>query len=154
MNFLSRLFFLFCLYLLVSCSGTSTVSNFEWMLGKWTATGYDSTVYDEIWKKESDKLMSGFSCGSIAPDTFFKENPKIEIVEGKAFYITSFPDIKGSVLFKSVIAEPNRALFQNEEYAFPAKIEYQLTGDSLLIRYEGTRQGKPAREELYFHKAK
>ena len=146
--------FLFFVIILCSCSGRTSVDNFEWLNGKWQGKAYDSTVYDEIWKKETDKLMIGFSCGTIYPDTFFRENPKIEIVEGKAFYITAFPDIKGSVLFKSTIAEYNHAVFENEEHPFPTKIEYKIEGDSLLVRYEGKRDGKLSREELYFHKIK
>ena len=145
---------LFFTLILCSCSGGAGIDNFEWLNGKWQGKGFDSTVYDEIWKKESDKLMIGFSCGSINPDTFFRENPKIEIVEGKAFYITAFPDIKGSVLFKSTSVVPNHAVFENDEHPFPSKIEYKIEGDSLLVRYEGKRQGKLSREEMYFHRVK
>ena len=140
--------------ILLSCSSNGNIDNFLWLEGKWQGEGFDSTIYDEIWERESDKLISGFSCGSITPETFFKENPKIEIVEGKAFYITAFPDTKGSVLFKSILAKSNHAVFENRELTFPSIIEYKIEGDSLLVRYEGKREGKLAREEMYFHNRK
>ncbi|MEW6468709.1 MAG: DUF6265 family protein [Bacteroidota bacterium] len=142
------------LLLLASCSGAS-LSNYSWMEGTWKGEAPDGTSYYEIWKKQSGQLLQGFSCGVIGGvDTVFKENPKIEIIENSAFYITSFPDIKGSVLYKASSSVTGQAVFINDEHPFPKKIVYRLNGDSLLVRYEGLRQGKPSFEELYFRRQK
>src|SRR5688572_12030888 len=109
-------------FLLASCSGASSVDEFKWMEGKWNGYPPDGRLITETWQKESDKLLLGLSCGLLGEDTVFKENPKIEIIEGTAFYITAFPDIKGSVLYRSTVAKPGHAVFENSELGFPAKI--------------------------------
>lgn len=124
------------------------------MIGSWQGTDVNTVVFNESWKREG-KSFVGFGC-SMSPDgdTLFKENLKIDLVEGVPYYIVTIPPKKEPVLFKLVQGDDHNAIFENREHDFPQRISYMLqTNNSLKVRLEGIEKGEPKIETLEFAKS-
>jgi hypothetical protein len=146
---------LFITILCIGCNRKTELEQLDWLQGKWIGHSTDGLVFIENWSKKSDKLLLGQSFGLQGEDTIYKEYPKMELIEGKLFYITNIPKVATPVLFKSSKTEGNTAVFENNENEFPTTIIYKKTGaDSLHVIFEGKRNNEKAREALYFIKQK
>ncbi len=127
----------------------------SWLVGRWQGTDINTVIFSETWQREG-KGMIGFGC-SMSPegDTLFKENLKIDVVEGVPFYIVTIPPKKEPTLFKLIHGDDHNAIFENKENNFPQRISYLLQKDnSLKIKLEGIEKGQPKIETLEYVKTK
>jgi hypothetical protein len=140
--------------ILSSCGNGNSTDAIKWMIGSWQGTDVNTVIFNESWQKEG-KGMVGFGC-SLSPegDTLFKENLKIDIVEGVPYYIVTIPPKKEPVLFKLIQGDDHNAIFENREHDFPQRISYLLQADGRLkVKLEGINKGQPKIETLDFVKA-
>lgn len=142
-------------FVFYSCGNSGTVDDISWMIGSWQGTDVNTVIFNESWQKEG-KGMAGFGCSlSPAGDTLFKENLKIDLVEGTPYYIVSIPPKKEPVLFKLIRGDDHNAIFENREHDFPQRISYLLQENGTLkVKLEGIEKGQPKIETLDFVKAK
>jgi hypothetical protein len=140
---------------LSSCGNSnSAIEEISWMIGTWQGTDINTVIFNESWKREG-KSFVGFGC-SMSPDgdTLFKENLKIDLVEGVPYYIVTIPPKKEPVLFKLVQGDDHNAIFENRGHDFPQRISYVLQDNNKLkVRLEGIEKGVPKIETLDFARA-
>lgn len=142
---------------LISSCGNSKgpVEEISWMIGTWQGTDVNTVIFNESWQREG-KGFVGFGC-SLSPqgDTLFKENLKIELVEGVPYYIVTIPPKKEPVLFKLIEGDDHKAIFENRDHDFPQRISYMLQANNTLkVKLEGIEKGVPKIETLEFTKSK
>ncbi|MEO5645027.1 MAG: DUF6265 family protein [Bacteroidia bacterium] len=142
--------------LIFSSCGNSNgkVDDISWMIGSWQGTDVNTVIFNESWQREG-KGFIGFGCSmSPAGDTLFKENLKIELVEGTPYYIVTIPPKKEPVLFKMISGDEHNAIFENRDHDFPQRISYLLQeNNKLTVKLEGIEKGTPKIETLSFVKA-
>jgi hypothetical protein len=137
--------------MLCSCTPKKGLDQFSWLQGSWMGR-QDGIVFSEDWKKVSEEMITGRSLALQGEDTVYHETSKIYMLGGAPYFLMNLPQLHEPVLFKWSSGEDKEALFQSTEHDFPQSVLYKLEGDSLLERLEGIRDGKKAREELYYHK--
>ncbi|MDQ3111661.1 MAG: DUF6265 family protein [Bacteroidota bacterium] len=138
-----------------SCGNSnSATEDINWMIGSWQGTDLNTVIFNETWRREG-KAFVGFGCSlSPAGDTLFKENLKIDVVEGVPYYIVTIPPKKEPVLFKLIQGDEHNAIFENREHDFPQRISYMLQENKTLkVRLEGIEKGEPKIETLEFVKS-
>ncbi|CAN5136568.1 hypothetical protein BH09BAC5_BH09BAC5_22750 [soil metagenome] len=144
---------LFVFFVFISACGNpdNATKDIDWMIGKWHGTDLNTVIFTESWQHEG-KGMIGFGCSmSPAGDTLFKENLKIDIVEGVPYYIVTIPPKKEPILFKMIQGDDHNAIFENRDHDFPQRISYLLKADnSLKVKLEGIEKGQPKIETLEF----
>jgi hypothetical protein len=143
------------LALFSSCGNSGgPLENISWLIGSWQGTDVNTVVFNESWQREG-KGFVGFGC-SLSPsgDTLFKENLKIDVVEGVPYYIVTIPPKKEPVLFKLIQGDDHNAIFENREHDFPQRISYLLQkNNTLIVKLEGIEKGQPKVETLQFAKS-
>jgi hypothetical protein len=141
------------LFIFHSCGNNDPTNDIRWMIGSWQGTDVNTVIFNESWQKEG-KAMIGSGC-SLSPegDTLFKENLKIDLVEGVPYYIVTIPPKKEPVLFKLIQGDDHNAIFENRDHDFPQRISYLLQPDGhLKVKLEGLEKGQPKIETLDFVK--
>jgi hypothetical protein len=138
-----------------SCGNSnSAIEEISWMLGSWQGTDINTVIFNESWHREGKGFVGAGCSLSPAGDTLFKENLKIELVEGVPYYIVTIPPKKEPVLFKMVQGDEQNAIFENRDHDFPQRISYMLQADKTLkVKLEGMEKGQPKIETLDFVKA-
>lgn len=137
--------------LLCSCTPKKGLEQFSWLEGNWSGK-QDAILFTENWKKISEEMTTGRSLALQGEDTVYHETLKIYLLGGAPYFLMNLPQLHEPVLFKWSKSGEKEALFVSTEHDFPQSVFYKLEGDSLLERLEGIRDGKKAREELYYHK--
>jgi Domain of unknown function (DUF6265)/Outer membrane protein beta-barrel domain len=111
----------------------------------------------EFWNWENDSTMIGRGC-RIKPetgDTATLENLKLEL-RGDA--IVYYAKVRGQnegkfIAFTLTEAENDTYLFENPAHDDPKKIKYfLLEGRELQVNTEGTRNGRPTKQEFIFER--
>ncbi len=154
---MKNLFFLSAIVTLLtftSCGNSNAIEDISWMTGTWQGTDVNTVIFNESWHREG-KAYIGFGC-SISPsgDTLFKENLKIDLVEGVPYYIVTIPPKKEPVLFKLIEGDEENAIFENRSHDFPQRISYMLQKNKTLkVKLEGIEKGLPKVETLEFVKS-
>lgn len=152
---MNKIGILIILTICISCNRQTELEKMNWLHGRWIGHSSDGVLFIELWNKKSEKLLLGQSFGMQSEDTIYKEYPKMELIEGKLFYITNIPKVATPVLFKSTSIDNAGIVFENTENEFPQKVSYKKIGkDSLYIIFEGKHNNEKAREALYFVKQK
>ncbi len=137
-----------------SCGNSNAIEDISWMIGTWQGTDVNTVIFNESWHREG-KSFIGFGCSvSPAGDTLFKENLKIDLVEGVPYYIVTIPPKKEPVLFKLIEGNEQNAIFENRSHNFPQRISYMLQENKTLkVKLEGIEKGLPKIETLEFVKS-
>ena len=136
---------------LISCSGSKGPVNIDWLTGKWVGH-VSEIVYSEYWSKLSEENFDGTSYVVQEGDTVYRDKLKINIIGDLPCFVISLPKNKEPVIFKMTGNSEKGIVFENNEHDFPKLIAYEINGDSLHVRFEGIREGKKAREEVYYRK--
>lgn len=138
-----------------SCGNSnSAIEEISWMIGSWQGTDINTVIFNESWHREGKGFVGAGCSLSPAGDTLFKENLKIELVEGVPYYIVTIPPKKEPVLFKMVKGDDHNAVFENRDHDFPQRISYLLQkNNTLKVKLEGIEKGQPKIETLEFVKS-
>lgn len=110
----------------------------DWLNGNWTRTnakpgrsGY------EVWKKGGPTTMIGRGVMMKGSDTTFVEKIRIEVKDGKLFYVADVPENKGEVWFEFTELKDKSFVCENPKHDFPKKIAYTLDGANLKATISG-----------------
>jgi hypothetical protein len=141
---------------LVSCDNAGKTEDISWLIGSWEGHDVNDLTFYEHWQRSG---KSSFDCTAVTitpdGDTLIKETPKIEVVEGVPYYVTTVPEKKGAILFKMVKGNATSAIFENRDHSFPQRISYLLeSNNSMKIKLEGFKKGQPQVETLRFERMK
>jgi hypothetical protein len=99
----------------------------EWMLGCWTSEDGSSR---EVWVRESDKQLIGFSVALDGGRVVFHEVLSIRLDEGGLHY-TAHPEGQGAVTFLAAGVSGQEVSFTNAGHDYPQRIDYRLDGAQL-----------------------
>ena len=138
-----------------SCGNSNgKVEDISWMIGTWKGTDVNTVIFSESWRREGKGFVGSGCSMSPAGDTLFKENLKIDLVEGTPYYIVTIPPKKEPVLFKMIKGDERNAIFENRDHDFPQRISYMLQeNNKLTVKLEGIEKGVPKMETLSFVKS-
>ncbi|HZY82645.1 MAG TPA: DUF6265 family protein [Cyclobacteriaceae bacterium] len=104
----------------------------EWLKGDWTRTNQKPgrSGY-ETWKSMGPTTMIGRGVMMKGSDTTFVEKIRIELKEGKMFYVADVPENKGEVWFEFTQLKDNGFVCENPKHDFPKKISYEVDGKNM-----------------------
>ncbi|HET6990816.1 MAG TPA: DUF6265 family protein [Bacteroidia bacterium] len=154
---MKRLFFLPVIFIALqfsSCENSGNIDDIKWMIGQWQGTDVNGLVFHEVWENDGANSYTGSTC-IVSPegDTIYRETLKINLVEGKPYFVSTVPGSKGPVLFKMVQGDSKNAVFENREHAFPQSISYTLENSTHMnVKLEGIEKGQPKVEHLEFER--
>lgn len=123
-----------------------------WIVDKWVSQSENSTSY-EHWEKTNETLYTGGSETIKNGDTVFAEKLKIELIEGKVYYIADVAHNPAPVKFLLTEVNENSAIFENPEHDFPQKITYINENGILHAVIEGPgKDGKTKKVDFFMQK--
>lgn len=123
-----------------------------WIVDKWVSQSETSTSY-EHWEKTNETLYTGGSETIKNGDTVFAEKLKIELIEGKVYYIADVAHNPAPVKFLLTEVNENSAIFENPEHDFPQKITYINENGILHAVIEGPgKDGKTKKVDFFMQK--
>lgn len=123
-----------------------------WIVDKWVSQSETSTSY-EHWEKTNETLYTGGSETIKNGDTVFAEKLKIELIEGKVYYIADVAHNPAPVKFLLTEVNENLAIFENPEHDFPQKITYINENGILHAVIEGPgKDGKTKKVDFFMQK--
>lgn len=104
----------------------------EWILGTWQRTNVQpgTTAY-EAWRKESEQVYTGLGWSMKGSDTSFVEKLRIEIKEGKPYYVADVRENAEPVYFLMSELSSTGFKSENPEHDFPKVITYSLEGSQM-----------------------
>ena len=116
---------------LFSCSPPNSISELQWMAGKWIKESDSSvTTSIEVWEKTSETEMDGYGLTMDDGDTIFYERLQIIEEDDQLYYLADVGE--GIVKFKLNESDNNKWVFENLEHDFPKKIIYTYDGTSMV----------------------
>lgn len=123
-----------------------------WIVDKWVSQSENSTSY-EHWEKTNETLYTGGSETIKNGDTVFAEKLKIELIEGKVYYIADVAHNPAPVKFLLTEVNDNSAIFENPDHDFPQKITYINENGILHAVIEGPgKDGKTKKVDFFMQK--
>lgn len=131
---------------------TADMQKLLWIVDKWVSQSETSTSY-EHWEKTNETLYTGGSETIKNGDTVFAEKLKIELIEGKVYYIADVAHNPAPVKFLLTEVNENSAIFENPEHDFPQKITYINENGILHAVIEGPgKDGKTKKVDFFMQK--
>lgn len=116
-----------------SQNSTKTLSDFEWLLGKWERTnGRPGQATYEHWTKESDTKFTGFGWTMKGKDTAFVEKFSLMIKDNDIYYVADVSQNPAPVWFKITEHTNNTFVSSNPKHDFPKMIGYKMESESLM----------------------
>jgi Domain of unknown function (DUF6265) len=116
----------------------TNLEKLDWLNGEWSRTNAKPGRSGfEIWKKNSDKEMTGRGINLKGTDTTFVEKLKIIVKDEAIYYVADVPENKEPVLFKLTSQSASTLVFENPKHDFPKKISYELSGKKLKATISG-----------------
>jgi hypothetical protein len=115
-----------------------TLSNIEWLVGKWNRTNVKpGQTGVENWTKQSPDKFVGNGITLKGRDTIFSE--KLQIIAEKTgiYYVADVAENKKPDYFKFTEISDTGFVCENAAHDFPKKISYQMTGNKLKVVVSG-----------------
>ena len=127
-------FWIFTILILVSCQTTNQTAHHEFfnkMIGEWKLE--DKPVIEK-WSYV-DGLFKGSVFVISGADKVITEEIRIIENDDGIFYEANVEDQNQGepVLFKLILSEENKIIFENKDHDFPQRITYVLIGNNKLI---------------------
>ncbi len=138
----------------------SPLAKFAWLAGSWRAE-HDGDRLDELWSEpEGDSMVGAFRWmkgGKVwmSEALSLKEEGGDVVMRIKHFdaKLVAWEEKAESVTFKLVRQEGQTADFERIGSDKPGKLNYRLaSADTLQVRLDTVRDGKPKTEEFTFHR--
>jgi hypothetical protein len=129
------------------------VAELAWMAGSWQGSD-EGVEAEELWLPPKGGAMVGLHRDVAQGRMVSFEFLRIEKdAEGLVYF--AMPKGRPATPFRLIESTKTRAVFSNPTHDFPARILYWLAEDGRLhARIEGSRGGKPAREEWSWSRVK
>ena len=105
----------------------SAAHPFDWVEGCWMSA---SGVTKEVWAREGDKHLFGYSTLTKKGEVKFFEQLRLEDTDD-GWQLSAYPRGIGPVHFKMTASTETSATFENFENDYPQRIEYRREGDGL-----------------------
>jgi hypothetical protein len=134
-----------------------TVKHFDWLAGTWQFNASNGGISLEIWKKQNDSLITGNGYFIKGKDTLFSEKLEIQQKGNDLFYVATIAEQNNGqpVPFRFMEFNKGEYNFVNKDHDFPNRIIYKNPQpDFLVVRIEGTENGKFRKEDFSFLKVK
>jgi hypothetical protein len=131
-------------------------SKLSMLEGTWVMQTKKGLLYEQ-WKKTGSDELQSKSFKLNGKDTVHLENVRLVEKDNDIFYI---PVVKGQnngqpVSFKLVSVNENKFTFENKLHDFPQRIIYNLvSGDSIVARVEGQKNGFVSGSDFYFKRVR
>jgi hypothetical protein len=112
----------------------------SWLSGCWerrTANG----VVEEQWSSNAGGMLHGFS-RTVRRDTIVEYEFMRIFSTGDTLVFEAQPSRQAKAEFRAVPPFTPEVVFANPAHDFPQRVVYRRSGDSLLARVEGTRDGR------------
>lgn len=103
------------------------LSQFEFMLGKWSAEFPHGAFYEE-WTKESDTKFTGMAYTIKDGDSTPSETLSLELIDDgyrQGVYYIAIPVLQDTTFFKFSTGTDQDAEFLNPDHDFPQRIAYK-----------------------------
>lgn len=139
--FLGIMFFACLAFVVVVPAQTTTIESFAGMAGCWERSEKGS-LFNEMWMKPAGMSMIGVGRTVKGGKTVDFEFLRIEQRLDGVYYVAKPKANKDETAFKLKTAEGGTYVFENLEHDFPQRIIYNLNGNSIAARIEGTENGK------------
>lgn len=114
--------------LLFSQSGLSCASELDWLVGCWQS---DDALSNEVWVKEPDGSLIGFSVDTSGKGVTFYEVLRLVIGPGGALSYTAYPAGQTPTTFIAAKATDGSVTFSNPDHDYPQEIAYRREGTVL-----------------------
>ena len=122
-------------------------SDLAWLAGDWHRCKDGETV-EERWLGPRGDMLVGVNLTTSAAKASYEQ---LRIAsDGEGWVLFAAPMGRTPVPFRMVENGVARAVFDNPEHGFPARIVYWREGGDLLARIEGTLREQPAAVEWRF----
>ena len=109
-------------------SPTASAGQLDWLVGCWESP--DRTA-KEVWVREQDGSLSGFSVAIDGNEIAFYEVLRITVAPGGTVSYTAHPVGQPAATFKAKNVSGTIATFSNPSHDYPQKISYERDGDNL-----------------------
>ena len=123
------------------CAQGPTIDSFAGLAGCWERNDR-GTLISEMWMKPAGTSIIGTGRTVKNGKTTDFEFLRIEQREAAFYYVAKPRANTHETAFKLAKWSANDFVFENPEHDFPQRIRYEIKGDSLAARIEGTRNGK------------
>ncbi len=117
-----------------------TLADVAWMSGHWRQGAGEKQV-EELWMPPRGGLMLGLNRTVVPGRRTAFEYLRLEQRPDGVLYLPSPGGRDAGVAFRLVVAEPDRAIFENPEHDFPKVIEYVLEDGRLVATTSGDEPG-------------
>ncbi len=107
-----------------------TIADVSWLVGRWvSAPDEHGCVYHEVWRHESDVLLTGHShatCEPLTEQQPFDEDLRVE-AEPQGLVYVAWPSGQDRTSFDFSSGDANGFVAENPDHDFPTRIEYRHT---------------------------
>tara|TARA_R110002096_G_scaffold161007_3_gene327366 strand:+ start:16237 stop:16668 length:432 start_codon:yes stop_codon:yes gene_type:complete len=114
---------------LLTFSQPASADPLDWLVGCWESKDGTSK---EVWVKEADGGLSGFSVTLQDNDMVFYEVLRIATASDGTLTYTAHPSGQSSATFRSKSAAGFAVTFANPSHDYPQEIAYKRDGDKLF----------------------
>jgi hypothetical protein len=126
---------------------TTTVTNFDWLLGNWAMNADGVHIYENWTKAENNT----YNCQGFVikdQDTIVTELIKIEKIGQHWVYIAQINNNNPVLFTLTPASAPNNVVFENTEHDNPQRIIYKnISSSRLFARTEAMVNGKLEADE-------
>jgi hypothetical protein len=136
----------------ISIGAQHEVDSLAWMVGSWIERK-EGRETEEHWIAPKGGLMLGVNRTVTSAGKSSYEFLRIAKTAAGISYFAS-PGGRPAVEFPLIESGPTRAVFENPKHDFPQRIIYELDGDALNARIEGTIGGQKRGMQWRWEKAK
>lgn len=117
------------------------ISDLSWLAGCWAREDAEPGSV-EVWLEPAGGVMLGMSRTVRGGKTVEHEFLEIREVEPGTLGYVAHPSGQASATFKLLRSGDREVVFENLAHDFPQRILYRRTGDELVARVEGERNGQ------------
>ena len=123
-----------CLGSIAQTSSKLSLSDFEWLLGKWERlNNRPGQITYESWVKESDTKFTGFGWTMKGKDTLSMEKLSLVVKGNNIYYVADVSENAAPVSFRIMEQSGKSFVSSNPEHDFPKKVAYKLEENGILV---------------------
>jgi hypothetical protein len=117
-----------------------TINDISFMSGCWAQVGREKGS-DEVWLRPAGGVMLGMGRTVKKGKAVDHEFMQIREANGGLTFFAN-PSGQPGAEFSMLSLTKTKAVFENKEHDFPQRVIYELRGETLVGRIEGTENGR------------
>lgn len=114
--------------MLLTVSPSAGAGQLDWMVGCWESSDRSAL---EVWVKDKDGSLSGFSVTLKEGQFIFHEVLRITTAADGTVSYTAHPDGQSTTTFKTTTVSGQEVTFTNAAHDYPQEVTYKRDGDKL-----------------------